>query len=63
MCRSVKVINNMKGFPNPRQYRTREFHKTGFVISLGAAAQWYSQRTSELEVAGSIPTSVIVELL
>ena len=30
---------------------------------LGAVAQWYSQRTSVLEVAGSIPAPVIVELL
>ena len=29
----------------------------------GAVAQWYSQRTSVLEVAGSIPTPLIVELL
>ena len=32
------------------------------VIRLvGAVTQWYSQRTSVLEVAGSIPTPVIVE--
>ena len=29
----------------------------------GAVAQWYSQRTTVLEVAGSIPAPVIVELL
>ena len=29
----------------------------------GAAVQWYSQRTSVLEVAGLIPAPVIVELL
>ena len=28
-----------------------------------AVAQWYSQRTTVLEVAGSIPAPVIVELL
>ena len=31
--------------------------------SLRSGAQWYSQRTSVLEVAGSIPAPVIVELL
>ena len=30
---------------------------------IGAVAQWYSQRTTVLEVAGSIPAPVIVELL
>ena len=30
---------------------------------IGAVAQWYSQRTTVLEVAGSIPAYVIVELL
>ena len=29
----------------------------------GAVAQWYSQCTSVLEVAGSIPAPVVVELL
>ena len=29
----------------------------------GAVAQWFSQRTSVLEVAGSIPAPVIVEFL
>ena len=29
----------------------------------GAVAQWYSQRTSVLEVAGSTPAPVIFELL
>ena len=29
----------------------------------GAVAQWYSQRTSVLEVVGAIPALVIVELL
>ena len=29
----------------------------------GAAAQWYNQRASVLEVASSIPAPVIVELL
>ena len=29
----------------------------------GAVAQWYSQQTFVLEVAGSIPAPVIVELL
>ena len=33
------------------------------MIHLGAVAQWYSQRTTVLEVAGSIPAPVIVELL
>ena len=33
------------------------------VLNYGAVAQWYSQRTTVLEVAGSIPAPVIVELL
>ena len=36
---------------------------TGPLTVDGALAQWYSQCTSALEVAGSIPTHVIVELL
>ena len=33
------------------------------IHSIGAVAQWYSQRTSVLEVAGSTPAPIIVELL
>ena len=34
-----------------------------YYIFKGAVAQWYSQRKTVLEVAGSIPAPVIVELL
>ena len=32
------------------------------TVSIEAVAQWYSQRTSVFEIAGSIPAPVIVEL-
>ena len=34
-----------------------------WTMYLGAVAQWYSQRTSVFEVAGSTPAPVIIELL
>ena len=36
---------------------------SNIAVRYGAVAQWYSQRTSVLEVTGSIPTPVIVEML
>ena len=44
-------------------YTLHSRHKEAFSYILGAVAQWYSQRTSVLEVAGSTPAAVIVELL
>ena len=38
-------------------------HQLSIINYQGAVARWYSQRTSVLEVAGSIPAPVIVELL
>ena len=41
-----------------------DFENTTYywIKILGAVVQWYSQRTSVIEVAGSIPAPVIVEL-